>query len=368
MQVDMHYYCVYCIARIAGFNKKAAQTIAYSSQYVDDSNNTISYTHKNGGKTISALTAHHPINIRNLDSDNQRNIWIPFHFFPGGEGKYFTEKLICRKDSQLINRVLDHYITLDKPYELELLGIAMHVYMDTFAHYGFSGVSSRRNRIISNSLVLHNDTTAGIKLERIVRKWFRKYGEQGQLLENIRSIISEGIELTTGALGHGGCSIYPDLPYLKWEFEYEYTTPTLEEEIAVHDNPATYLEACQKVFHIFRRFLKTHPQYEDLRPSGKIEKFLSNYEEILAFEGDKHERSLKWREYARKRDTLFAGGGENIPFYSSDKWEKNYAHFEKISDLKDFPSASVFKFIQAANYHHNYTLREFLPQYGIIVI
>ncbi len=368
MQVDMHYYCVYCIARIAGFHKKPAMTIAYASQYVDDSSSTIEYNHENGSKSISAATAHHPPDIRNLDPNDQRNIWVPFHFFPGGEGEYFTEKLICRKDSLLINLAVDHYISLDKPYELELLGIAMHVYMDTFAHYGFSGVSSRRNRIIGDSLVFHNDVSAGNKLERKVHLWFKKYGEQGQLLQNIRSIISEGIELISGALGHGGCSIYPDLPYLKWEFEYEYTTPTLEEEVVVRDNPATFLEACQKVFYIFRRFLKTHPQYEDLRASGKIDKFLSNYEEILAFEGDKHERSLKWCEYAKKRNTLFVGSGEIIPFYNADKWNKNHAYFTELSNVKDFSSTPVFRFFQAANYHHHYSLRELLPEHGIIVI
>ncbi len=36
MQIDMHYYGVYAIARLAGLRPKAAGTIATASQYVDD--------------------------------------------------------------------------------------------------------------------------------------------------------------------------------------------------------------------------------------------------------------------------------------------------------------------------------------------
>ncbi len=37
MEVDFHYYCLAVLARTVGFTKKEALTIAYASQYVDDS-------------------------------------------------------------------------------------------------------------------------------------------------------------------------------------------------------------------------------------------------------------------------------------------------------------------------------------------
>jgi len=36
MQIDMHYYGVYAIARLAGLRPEAARMIATASQYVDD--------------------------------------------------------------------------------------------------------------------------------------------------------------------------------------------------------------------------------------------------------------------------------------------------------------------------------------------
>ena len=37
MQLDYHYYAIYQLAALAGFNSGDAETIAYASQYVDDS-------------------------------------------------------------------------------------------------------------------------------------------------------------------------------------------------------------------------------------------------------------------------------------------------------------------------------------------
>ena len=229
MQVDMHYYGVYCIARAAGIEKDAAKTIAYASQYVDDSNIREITTHDNGSKAISVATAHHTTDIKNIDHNDQRYIWVPFHFFPGGVGEAFTEKLICRKDSDMVNEMLNNHMKQNTPYILELMGIAAHVYADTFAHYGFSGVSSRRNRVIGDTLEIYNlPPTITAVLGKKVAKWFEKYGVQGGLLQNIRTVISGGAELATGALGHGGVSIYPDQPYLNWSFEYEHPSPSIE--------------------------------------------------------------------------------------------------------------------------------------------
>ena len=36
MQIDMHYYGTYAMARAAGLNRETARTVATSSQFVDD--------------------------------------------------------------------------------------------------------------------------------------------------------------------------------------------------------------------------------------------------------------------------------------------------------------------------------------------
>lgn len=184
MQSDIHYYGVYCLARAAGIKKTSAKTIAYTSQYVDDSSVREITDHEDGSKIISVATAHHATDIKNIDHDDQRYVWVPFHFLPGGRGESFTEKLLCRKNSPIAKEMVSNCINQYSNYELELLGITAHVYADTFAHYGFSGVSSRRNRVDGNTLTIHQ-SSAVVKsvLGGTVSKWFKKYGKQGGLLK-----------------------------------------------------------------------------------------------------------------------------------------------------------------------------------------
>ena len=83
MQSDMHYYGTYCMARAAGIKKSAAQKIAYASQFVDNSTAKAVDDHENGSKLIAIPTAHHPTDLQNIDREDQRYIWVPFHFMPG---------------------------------------------------------------------------------------------------------------------------------------------------------------------------------------------------------------------------------------------------------------------------------------------
>ena len=62
--------------------------------------------------------------------------------------------------------------------------------------------------------------------------------------------MSDGAEIALGALGHGAVAVLPDLPYLKWSFEYEQSSETSE-----RDNLESYLEACEKLHNMFQRFL-----------------------------------------------------------------------------------------------------------------
>ena len=36
MNMDFHYYATYLAARVAGYEKEEAKTIAYAAQYVDE--------------------------------------------------------------------------------------------------------------------------------------------------------------------------------------------------------------------------------------------------------------------------------------------------------------------------------------------
>ena len=102
MQLDMHYYGTYALARAAGLTPKACQIIATAAQFVDDNAASYHIEFQDGGRIDSQATAHHPSSVaRNLDPADQRRVWVPFHFLPGNDGQTFPERLLCRKDSPI---------------------------------------------------------------------------------------------------------------------------------------------------------------------------------------------------------------------------------------------------------------------------
>ena len=366
MQSDMHYYGVYCLARAAGIKKSSATIIAYASQYIDDSVVREITDHEDGSRVVAVATAHHASDIKNIDHDDQRYIWVPFHFIPGGKGDSFTEKLLCRKDSPIAREMVQNNIAQNNEYILELVGITAHVYADTFAHYGFSGVSSRRNRVVGDSLqLLQSSSVVKSILGEKISNWFKEYGSQGGLLKNIRSVMSGAAELATGALGHGGVSIYPDQPYLKWQFEYEYPSGSVS-KISKRDNQKTFFEGCTKLYEMLRQFVESHPEHSDETTRINFDDISTLIKEILAHEGDKFERASLWCKHA-KAGSLF-GKKETVPVYDPSVWHKQHEEFSKLTNPSEFAKFNIYKFFQAASYHKHYVLRELLTKYGIIVI
>jgi hypothetical protein len=158
MQIDMHYHATLCLAYAAGFNAEEAQQIATSSQFVDDNNSDgrKELEFKDGSAFYLTATAHHPTNMSNLNDEEQRTVWVPFHFIPGNEGDSYMEKLITTKDSQISQDIVNHTLNNSPtPFYLQQLGIVSHCYADTFSHYGFSGLASPLNTINFDSIVKH---------------------------------------------------------------------------------------------------------------------------------------------------------------------------------------------------------------------
>ena len=366
MQSDMHYYAVYCMARAAGIKRSSAKVIAYASQYIDDSVAKEIIDNEDGSKVVAVPTAHHVVDIKNIDLDDQRYIWVPFHFIPGGIGINFTEKLICRKDSDIAQEMVANNIKQNNSYILELLGVTAHVYADTFSHYGFSGVSSRRNRVVGTTIELLEGTEkTKKKLLKKTERWFDEYGIQGGLMQNIRAAVSGAAELATGALGHGGVSMYPDQPYLNWKFEYEYPSKSLP-KISERNNQETFFEGCEALYHMFLEFVKLHPEHSNDDAFRDFDEMKSVIKNILAFEADKTDRSNLWREYAAKGFLLKKK--ERIPVYNSTDWQEQHEKFSNLTNTADFAKLNIYKFFQAASYHRHYVLRELLPKNGIIVV
>jgi hypothetical protein len=362
MQIDSHYHATYVLARAAGLQPEVAQTIATCAQFVDDNVAQTSIELRDGSRVDAEATAHHPVDRANLESRDQRQVWVPFHFLPGNEGDSFTERLKCRKDSAIAREMVEHHLELaDKPFAASLLGIAAHVYADTFSHYGFAGVSSRGNRVHNDSFELSDDLVPEIR-EYILAKQASFRRRQGaQLFENIKGWLGEA---ASGALGHGGVATFPDRPYLAWSFEYE-SLDTVEGKRSRRDNRVTFVEGFARLHDMFTRFAARRPDLcrGDAREFGDIE---AAVREVVAVQAPCEGRVQAWEAIAGS-GRVFGGGGESIPQYQGLLWNDLWDELHGAGHGGAVSHHAVWRFYQAAAIHRTHVLRDLLPRHGLIV-
>ncbi len=367
MQLDMHYYGTYAMARAAGLKVKDAETVAYAAQYVDDSTANDSEVHEDGGMFQTIATAHtgsEAIGNAAADHTEQRKVWVPFHFFPGNEGATLSEKLCCVKDGELAREMvanhIRHAVLVKNEYGLELIGVMAHVYADTFAHYGFSGISSRNNKVDGTSFELDvkdKKTKAYImgKFSGFLSKYTPTF-----LIKNYRNIASKGASVATGALGHGAVGTYPDRPFLRWRFNFKMK----DRDSGWRKNQATFLEACEKLHKAFYQYadeadiLKKPKEFADIK---------DKVEEIISLESPKEGRIEAWIN-AIEAGELFDTEDDEALFFSKHEWEQQKEDFEDLEHAHEMIKKEVYKFHQAAIYHRDYTLKQLLPKYGIVVL
>lgn len=366
MHIDFHYYATYSMARAAGLNPSYCQIIASAAQYVDDNKeDEKSLKFMDGGRLNLIPTSHplrHLYNTNILDND-QRTVWLPFHFLPGNEGNSLSEKIVCRKNSLIAQEMMAFCQSMvDKPFGLFLLGIASHVYADTFSHYGFSGVSSRWNKVKSSSIELENENKDD-SVHRFSKKYEITMGSLTNWRAGLNVLQSEAAELFTGALGHGAVLKYPDYPYLKWGFEYENSE--LKETGNKRDNVSTYLEACENLHRIFREVGENRKETktDECLDFEVIQEMVKGILEVE--EPDMLKRADVWCE-AVEKGKLFSKSEKILP-YLGDEWNRDIKDLENENFSSKLNDKPVFKFFQAAATYRTYVLRDLLPQHGLIL-
>lgn len=346
MQLDMHYYGTYAMARAAGIKAAYAKDIATAAQYVDDSD-TAAVELRDGTFLAGAATAHHPVDANNIDPHDQRLVWIPFHFLPGNEGTTFEERLICRMDSPLAHQAIEHAMSqAEESYGPMLIGVVAHMYADTFSHYGFSGIASDINGVDIDSI------TPRIKSKEVLKYVMNKAGD---FFEKRKADAANLLRL-----GHGSVATYPDRPYLSWDFRYLDGRHS-----GIRDNPNTFRLACEKLHAMFRRVAETHEAFADKDAFIPFDKLGPIVTDILLVEGAMQDRILAWRR-AADHGLLFGRPAE-IPEYQSDQF---LTDLNRISNYSGTEARETFlyKFLQASKSHRNFVLNELLPRHGLDIL
>jgi hypothetical protein len=156
MEKDFHFYVTYALANKAGFSDDDSHIIAYSSQYLDD-NNESQYPRKggppqfpfgikaNGGFFRPIMTQ--SMSVKSLVYEIQKFVYVPFHFLPGDTNQPINgqhSRYSTTPDSPNARNLLRAALATNNPYRV---GIAVHTFSDTWSHQNFTGYEEDWNSV-----------------------------------------------------------------------------------------------------------------------------------------------------------------------------------------------------------------------------
>ncbi|WP_084455868.1 DUF6765 family protein [Novosphingobium rosa] len=209
MNKDFHYGVIYVVARFAGMAVPEAQTIAHACQYVDDATTDGPLKFREQQSFDRFASAHEMLDYRNAHQDMDERVWAPFHFLPACEGATLDEQVVCRPDSVpargLVSHILEVHAKAPEDNDLHRLGVCLHTYVDTWAHQGFSGIKSDRNKV-THLTGTHHPTP---------EHWWNELSakiEQGE--DEFKSL---SVDIMSN-VGHGAALHYPDRAWVEWSY------------------------------------------------------------------------------------------------------------------------------------------------------
>ncbi len=352
MQLDMHFYGVYALARAAGVRDETARKIAFASQFVDDSVDDDAIVLSNGQAILPTMTSHKPLDYKNAIPGDQWKVWVPFHFLPGAEGSDFVERMVCRKDSKPARKMVQDALDVrNRQYWPHLIGITAHVYADTFSHYGFVGFAHPRNKVDQDSIRISSRHSRGIF--KYISAKFEEF--KTRFMSDFAEIVP---------VGHGAVATYPDRPYLKWSFRFEGGRHRKGD--SPRDNVSTFHAACKELYGMFSKFADLSP--EDRDPHGpRAWKDISRHvKNILRKEAPKKERIKEWRR--KISSGVFCEVTTLDREIEDDEglWRPRRVEYE-CGPGQEIADSDACRFIRAAWRHREYVLHELLPAFGLTI-
>jgi hypothetical protein len=200
MNVEFHYYSIHYLARQAGLDNSFSGLLAAASQYVDASTFPLWFSTPREELGITVTQ-----NYVFWDESVRREIYLPFHFLPGGsadgsssgtdrhpQGK--VNPYTVRPNGDIAKELLIRAFRDKDPF---LMGIALHSFADTWAHQNFSGLLEEGNSIKNDSSVLRLPPAGHLQAltqpDEPDRIWFDpRLPEEEQQVDNTRRFIQAG--------------------------------------------------------------------------------------------------------------------------------------------------------------------------------
>jgi hypothetical protein len=292
MDIEFHYYITFIIARRAGFKPEEARIIAYSSQYTDD-NDMIHTIHKGQPDEYSNYISQ-TMDITKPQKELMR-IYPVFHFMPGTlteitcdsalrrDGKFHIMNSI--PDNLNSRQLLQAALYSHNPYNI---GIATHMYADTFAHQNFVGFNEGFN-----------------EMKGVIEK----------LIPNI---------------GHADAKHKPDAPHLIWDDE------RLIPSISQIDNKKRFLDAVRCIYEKYANYLNTPNDGSNLIAQideaigpygGSKEDRIDRYKSLIDNDFIEYDKKQWFKEAVDfvNEEIPYSSAGYNIPRSETEwMWKGNY--------------------------------------------
>jgi hypothetical protein len=312
MDIEFHYYITYILARKAGFNKEEAGIIAYACQHTDD--NTLNYCINFEVDNPFFSTVSQTMDITK-PNEKRESIYPIFHFFPGDP----EEPKVARKhpennkwntipDSKNACKMFDDAINSKNLFRI---GIAAHVYADTWAHQNFCGTKVNFNQI--DNLI-------------------------GSILPNI---------------GHADAAHNPDMVCHKW---VDKRLSDNDKEIVNNDR---FIEAANRIFY---KFLQSkNPQLNNVDQDSLWEE---TKELLLKAMNKRSVLGSLFNLSQKKRIKAYRNIFPEISDYNKDGWrhdavdknENEMDYFDKYWGKADFKKSNWYQFQEAIKQHHDVSM------------
>jgi len=356
LKEDAHYYAILAFCRAVGFKKDAAHTVAYASQFVDDAKinhikldqnpNEIQYEIISDEPSFfNMATCHQYFRVNTFNYNAMMNNTTAFHFVPGCKGENFSKKLRCSEESPIILDILED---VKGNGDLVKLGIVLHSYADTFSHQGFSGLLSKVNAIRDCKRASMIYIGWKERLYSIIN-FFKK------------NKFDRYFDRLSPAYGHGQALTFPDIPYLEWEYKYDYSDNFSKKfKVTKIDNKKRFRKAFKNIKSYLLEYINIHSEYQDNNVN------FSNYD--ILFKSLLYKASLKKRIRNWKKtfidQGLFSIKDTDIINYDNNLWlEKAFKNFSKekfdnrkvtnVSLSNNFKNCNWYKYYLGVNWYKN---------------
>ncbi|WP_300671126.1 DUF6765 family protein [Desulfoluna sp.] len=373
MKIDAHYYGILAFCRACGFTKKAAGTIAYASQYVDDAkinHMVLAKKPKNvepetiDGKLafFNMATCHAYFQLDTYNYDAMIGNTCAFHFVPGCQGNSFTRKLRCKEQSPIIEAILEKAM---QENDLVKLGIVLHAYADTFSHQGFSGLLSKVNSIENLSATVKAPLTPA----HIIKKWVMQLQKS-----KLGGALDRALHTMAPAYGHGRALSFPDTPHLTWTYRYDFSDNFSSQfTTSKAINPDRFNGAFKAIHGHLANYLERHPEFKD--PEAGLEDVTPLFDTLIAEVSTDKKRIKNWQKAMVDLKLLDASDKELR--YDQFAWLKDaFSNFKKKTYEgrkveralagPDFAESDWYQFYQAVHWYkeHFFKLAE---ENGVII-